>query len=155
MKLSWLTNDGRSEFTLGGGKSDLLCGSTNGKEWSQSDKNLKQQPLLRENIPPLNRGVYWVMVLIGAGQLYPYQTLITASDYFNAVFPGKKVTYLNTTILMYPSTMFSLVFIKYGHKLPFSIRIIVSCLVMGLGLTLIPFVAKLSVSSGLLSVLIV
>jgi len=95
------------------------------------------------------------MVLIGAGQLYPYQTLITASDYFDVVFPGKKVTYLNTTILMYPSTMFSLIFIKYGHKIPFSIRIIVSCLVMGLGLALIPFVAKSSVSSGLVTVLIV
>jgi len=156
LKLNQFTSGGSgSEFTLGGSKTDLLLDSTNGKEWSQSADNNMKKPFLVDNIPPLNRGVYWVMVLIGAGQLYPYQTLITASDYFDAVFPGKKVTYLNTTILMYPSTMFSLLFIKYGHKLPFSIRIIVSCVVMGFGLTLIPFVAQLSESSGLLTVLVV
>jgi len=100
------------------------------------------EPLLGANYkkPPIgfNRGVYWVMVLVGAGQLYPYQTLITAADYFDTVFPGKKVTYYNTTILMYPSTMFSLIFIKYGHKLPFSIRIVMSCIIMGVGLSAIP-----------------
>lgn len=142
--------------TICGSKTDLLIDCDIGKQYQSTD-NVKSsnQPLLREYIPPLNRGVYWVMVLLGAGQLYPYQTVITAADYFDVVFPGKKVTYLSTTILMYPSTMFSLIFIKYGHKIPFSIRIIVSCLVMGLGLTVIPFFVTMPESSGLLAVLLV
>jgi len=116
-----------------------------------------KQPLLDEyNSKPVafNRGVYWVMVLMGAGQLYPYQTIITAADYFDVVFPNKKVTYWNTTILMYPATMLALIFIKYGHKLSFSIRIIGSCLIMGLVLAFIPMLAPLAGSSGLLAVLV-
>jgi len=94
------------------------------------------------------------MVLIGAGQLYPYQTLITAADYFDTVFPGKKVTYYNTTILMYPSTMLSLIFIKYGHKVPFSIRIVLCFIIMGAGLSAIPYLSVISGSLGLITVLV-
>jgi len=126
-------------------------------DMSGNSPEVVTEPLLGANYKQhvgLNRGVYWVMVLIGAGQLYPYNTLITATDYFDTVFPGKKVTYYNTTILMYPSTMFSLIFIKYGHKIPFSIRIVMSFIIMGAGLSAIPWLSAASGSSGLLSVLL-
>jgi len=152
-----------SSGLIGESKSDLLGREnrsnvsevTEGTTTTASPEAL-EQPLLGNCYGKpvgLNRGVYWVMVLIGAGQLYPYQTLITAADYFDTVFPGKKVTYYNTTILMYPSTMFSLIFIKYGQKLPFSVRIIVSSIIMGGGLAAIPFLSTLSGSLGLTSVL--
>lgn len=134
-----------------------ILGEPESSSTSGNSPAVVDQPLLGNfYIQPvgLNRGVYWVMVLIGAGQLYPYQTLITAADYFDTVFPGKKVTYYNTTILMYPSTMFSLIFIKYGHKLPFSIRIVVSFLIMGVGLAAIPWLSALSDSLGLTTVLL-
>jgi len=141
--------------------SDILnekyLGERENNGMSLNPPEVVNQPLLGDYYKQpvgLHRGVYWVMVLIGAGQLYPYQTLITAADYFNTVFPGKKVTYYNTTILMYPSTMFSLIFIKYGHKLPFSIRIVVSFILMGVGLSAIPYLSAISGSTGLTSVLI-
>lgn len=153
-----------SSTQTGESKSDLLSEDYRSSILVDSERDmpgfspeLLEQPLLGDYYKQpvgLNRGVYWVMVLIGAGQLYPYQTLITAADYFDTVFPGKKVTYYNTTILMYPSTMFSLIFIKYGHKLPFSIRIIVSFIIMGAGLSAIPFLSTLSGSIGLTSVLL-
>jgi len=151
---SGLTGDSKSDL-LGGEFPSNVLEDSEGAITKTSTTSV-QQPLLGNcysNPVGLNRGVYWVMVLIGAGQLYPYQTLITAADYFDTVFPGKKVTYYNTTILMYPSTMFSLVFIKYGQKIPFSVRIIVSSIIMGGGLAAIPFLSTLPGSLGLTTVL--
>lgn len=135
--------------------------------WATSDDGSHQSSTFREALiePPHSssktkkkevhsRIVYFVMVLIGAGQLYPYQTLITAADYFDSTFPGKNVTYFNTTILMYPSTLFSLIFVKYGHKMSFSLRIIGTFFIMGCGLTMIPFFSELDEPLNLVLVLV-
>jgi hypothetical protein len=50
--------------------------------------------------------VWSILLVIGAGVLYPYQALVTAADYFDSIFPGKKIVYKLALFLMYLSVFF-------------------------------------------------
>jgi len=83
--------------------------------------------------------VYLIMVLIGAGLLYPYNTLITASDYFDSKFGADRQTeYYITMVLTYPFILMFLVMLRYGAQLSFSIRIITAFTLQGVALAMVP-----------------
>lgn len=67
---------------------------------------------------------YSLMVLIGAGFLFPYNAFITAVDYFSYLFPAHQIEYAIPAV--YTSCLFltMLVLVKYGRHYTFHGRIL-------------------------------
>lgn len=117
-------------------KNEVICEEAlkNG-DYNYSDVDDEAPP------PPDKLYSVWIIVMIvGAGALYPYNALITAADYFKIEFPGKDMEYYIVWLIMLPSLCFMGIMLRYGEYLSFTFRIFFSFILLA-GLILgVPFV---------------
>eukprot|EP00475_Leptophrys_vorax_P036820 TRINITY_DN6281_c0_g1_i3.p1 TRINITY_DN6281_c0_g1~~TRINITY_DN6281_c0_g1_i3.p1 ORF type:complete len:347 (+),score=74.95 TRINITY_DN6281_c0_g1_i3:80-1120(+) len=73
--------------------------------------------------------VYVILCFLGAGILWPYNTLVSVPDYFNHLFPDANLEFLIPAVLNYPALVLLLIMVKYGKKMSFRYRIM-SCFVV-------------------------
>jgi len=88
-------------------------------------------------------GVWLVVLVVGAGVLYPYNALITAADYFKLEFPGKDMEYLIVWLIMVPALFFMVFMLRYGEHLSFTFRIFFSFVLLALLILAVPFVCDM------------
>ncbi len=76
---------------------------------------------------PLDRYsvVYMIMVLIGAGLLFPYNAIITAAGYFQNVYPNYRFEYYVPFVMNGLSPLVQYLIVLHGHKISFTVRIAV------------------------------
>jgi equilibrative nucleoside transporter 1/2/3 len=87
--------------------------------------------------------VYVILCFLGAGILWPYNTLVSVPDYFDNLFPDAKLEFLIPAVLNYPALVLLLVMVKYGSKVSFRMRIMSCFVVFAIVAVAIPFFASI------------
>lgn len=63
-----------------------------------------------------------------------------SSDRFSYLYPQEKVEFWFTLCHTYPNLLMTLVVMKWGHKLSYSVRVYGSCILMLIALAVIPWI---------------
>lgn len=85
--------------------------------------------------------VYAIMAVLGAGLLWPYNTIISVPEYFAQAYPGKHAQYVLPAILSYPSLIFLAIMVRFGPRVSFSFRIVSCFSVMAFLVAGVPLIA--------------
>lgn len=81
---------------------------------------------------------YYITLLLGAGTLFPFNTLVAALDYFIDVFPSSHLDFATSQVSSLPSPFIQLSMIKYAGRFSYSGRITSWFLVDSVVLAIIP-----------------
>jgi equilibrative nucleoside transporter len=96
--------------------------------------------------PPDKRGLAWIIfAVLGVGMLFPWNCFLTASDYFNHVFPGAHFEFVMAVVYNYPSIFMLLLSVKFGERFSLSSRIYVALAIDLVVLILVPVIAYLHI----------
>lgn len=87
--------------------------------------------------------VYTIISFLGAGILWPYNTLVSVPDYFNLLFPSAKLEFVIPAVLNYPGLILLIIMVKHGNKVSFRNRIIACFVVFAVVALAIPIVGNL------------
>lgn len=71
-----------------------------------------------------HRLAYVVMVLLGAGLLLPYNTLIVAVDFLDNTYPGANLEFYIPIAMNGLSPVLQLLMVRYGHRMSFTRRVV-------------------------------
>lgn len=66
---------------------------------------------------------YWIMVLLGTGALWPYNTLVNVPDVFDRLFPDVKYEFVIPVLLNITGMFLMFAMVRYGGKISSSTRI--------------------------------
>lgn len=92
---------------------DLEDGGVNSKNLDEIEGSVSKEPEDAYNL------AYLIMLLLGAGLLFPYNAMLAAVDYWDDVYPGKDLTYWVPLVMMITGLTTQVLMIKYGHILSF------------------------------------
>lgn len=84
--------------------------------------------------------IYISMVLLGAGILFPYNAMITAPDYFDHVWEGKKISEFAPFLCTLFSPILQLVMVRFSHLVSYRVRSTVGFSVYTVAVILVPVV---------------
>ena len=70
--------------------------------------------------PAETKMVYFCMFMNGVGVLVGWNAILTAFDWFNAVFPGLQPTFIFPLLNFAPSVIFQPLTVKYGRRFGFN-----------------------------------
>lgn len=111
-----------------------------GKEYSQADLDALAA---RDG-----RLVYWIFLLMGTGLLFPWNTIITAVDYFSVLYPSHHVNFAFGLAYNIPSIPILLLLINYGSKFSSTVRSFTAFTVYALVLISFPILPLLGLEPG-------
>lgn len=89
-----------------------------------------------------SRVAYWIMILLGAGLLLPWNAVVSVVDYFKVVYPGFAIEFYLGMFYIYPQLPVLAVMVKWGDRVSFTIRIACCFILMAVVLALIPVTTK-------------
>ena len=92
---------------------------------------------------PLGFTYYLMLLMVGVGLLLPWNTFITAVDLFTHLYPGINMEFLFAIFYNAPNFVILMVMIKWGHKVPYTIGIIVPLAISTVILVIVPIQALL------------
>lgn len=92
--------------------------------------------------PPPDKGmlVWFLCLLLGIGLLLPWNAYITAADYYALLWPTQQFEFFLSICYNYPSIVFLLWNIKWGHKYPFGRRIFIGFTGLSFCILLVPII---------------
>ena len=68
---------------------------------------------------------YFILLFLGAGALWPYNTLVSVPDYFDLLFPGTNFEFYVPLVINVPSLVVLTAMVKYGDRISLKVRIAV------------------------------
>lgn len=92
--------------------------------------------------------VYIIFCFLGAGMLWPYNTLVSVPEYFTLLYPNASLEFTIPMILNYPALLLLVVLVRYGNLISFKARIASSFLVFALSILALPLIHSLSLFDG-------
>lgn len=93
------------------------------------------------------RPAYWIFILLGVGVLLPWNTFISAPDYFNMLY-GPNILFYFSMAYSYPNLIGLVAMVKYGAKLSFRALTIPSFTLYTVVLVVVPLLYYI-VGSGM------
>lgn len=116
---------------------------TDSSDQLSSLNNVKLDIKETNEAPAENAWVYWGMVLLGAGVLFPYNTIMAASDYYDNTWPGKDVEFYAPLVISIASPFMQLAMVQLQALFSYSSRINVSFLFSAVAIILLPIAVLL------------
>uniref|UniRef100_A0A7S1C545 Uncharacterized protein n=1 Tax=Bicosoecida sp. CB-2014 TaxID=1486930 RepID=A0A7S1C545_9STRA len=90
-----------------------------------------------------SRVAYWIMTLLGAGLLLPWNAIVSVVDYFGDIYPGFAIEFYLGMCYIYPQLPVLALMVKWGDRVSFTVRIACCFIVMAIALALLPVQAEL------------
>ena len=133
-----------------GGSGRGRAGAEDGSDWAPATVDTERDPLVTR--PKADFGgarLAWLIFLaLGVGVLLPWNTFLTAFDFFSNAFPHVPFEFVVSLAYNYPSIVVLAASIKLGPKFSFTSRILVALFIDFVVLVSVPLI----VGSSLLSV---
>jgi equilibrative nucleoside transporter 1/2/3 len=103
-----------------------------------------------EHAGPIDSGLaYLCMVILGAGTLFPYNTMMTAGDFYEQVWPGKDLLFWAPLAASIFTPFVQMVMIKMQSRIPFSVTLLYPYAAMSVLVILLPLTPLLISDKGL------
>lgn len=84
--------------------------------------------------------MYLIGILVGAGTLFPYNTMLASTDYMDRVFAGRQIAFIIPLVCGISSPFVQMLMLRFGHLTSPSRRIIVCNACFAVLVLLLPIV---------------